>query len=63
MAQPQICDEVAVNDWNEIELRMRSLAWLERVWVKNTGASAKQLNFQSSMTSMGLSAGGEDVSC
>jgi len=55
-----IRNEAAVKDWNEVELRLRSLARLERVWVKNIGPSTTHLNFNPSMTSTGLSAGGEE---
>ncbi|THH32473.1 hypothetical protein EUX98_g1723 [Antrodiella citrinella] len=47
-------------EYEEVELRLRSLSRLERVWGKSGGgANSSQVNV-SGLTSSGLSAGGED---
>ncbi|OBZ73803.1 hypothetical protein A0H81_05896 [Grifola frondosa] len=49
-------------EWEEVEVRMRALARLERVWGKSGGgmSSSSQLNSVSALSSSGLSAGGEE---
>lgn len=49
-----------VMEYEEVELRLRPLARLERVWGKSGGAaSSSQVNV-SGLSSSGLSAGGEE---
>lgn len=49
-------------EWEEIEIRMRALARLERVWGKSGSgmSSSSQLASVSGLSSSGLSAGGEE---
>jgi hypothetical protein len=56
----RIRNEQAARDWEEVELRMRSLIRAERMWVKNPGPSTSQLNVTPTLSSTGLSAAGEE---
>ncbi|OSX63949.1 hypothetical protein POSPLADRAFT_1095032, partial [Postia placenta MAD-698-R-SB12] len=49
-------------DWEEVEVRMRNLARLERVWGKSGAAmgSSSQLSSAGGLSSSSLSAGGEE---
>ncbi|KAH9913912.1 uncharacterized protein B0H18DRAFT_1047052 [Fomitopsis serialis] len=49
-------------EWEEVEMRMRSLARLERVWGKSGGGmgSSSQLSSAGGLSSSGLSASGEE---
>ena len=53
-------NENATRDWEEVELRMRSLIRAERMWMKNSGPSSSQPNAASTLSSTGLSAAGEE---
>ncbi|EMD38930.1 hypothetical protein CERSUDRAFT_112640 [Gelatoporia subvermispora B] len=55
-------NSLSTKEWEDVEVRMRALARLERVWGKSGSAmgSTTQLNSVSGLTSSGLSAGGEE---
>ncbi|KAF9466088.1 hypothetical protein BDZ94DRAFT_1158523 [Collybia nuda] len=55
--------ESGIKDWEEVEVRTRALARLERIWGKSggtSGGSSSNLNAVSGMTSSGLSLSGEE---
>lgn len=55
--------ETAIREWEEVEVRTRALARLERIWGKSGGVgagSSSNLSTSGGMTSSGLSAGGEE---
>jgi len=53
--------EAGLRDWEEVEVRMRSLARLERIWGKSGAASASTASISGpGTTSSGISAGGEE---
>ncbi|KIY62610.1 hypothetical protein CYLTODRAFT_169858 [Cylindrobasidium torrendii FP15055 ss-10] len=51
--------EAGIKEWEEVELRMRALSRLERVWGKSQGASSSNVNL-SNPNGNTLSAGGEE---
>ncbi|TFK53421.1 hypothetical protein OE88DRAFT_1655548 [Heliocybe sulcata] len=61
MARPPVHHNKSVSgkEWEEVEVRLRALARLERVWGKS-GAQASQSSLFSPMSSSGLSTSGEE---
>ncbi|KAJ7155370.1 Pkinase-domain-containing protein [Mycena crocata] len=66
MATSMLCKEVVKppahmkvgsKDWEEVEVRVRALARLERIWGKSAGASSSNLTLS---TPSGISVGGEE---
>ena len=49
-----------VKDWEEVEIRTRSLARLERIWTSNLGGAGSGGSSNSGSPSNGLSVSGEE---
>lgn len=49
-----------INDWEEVEIRTRSLARLERIWTSNLGGAGSGGSSNSGSASNGLSVSGEE---